>query len=39
MPALLTEWSKVAVSWWTREILGLHRNDFILAARTDEVAK
>ena len=34
-PALLTEWGKVAVSWWTHAIGGLHRNDFILAARTD----
>lgn len=34
-PALLTEWGKVTVSWWTHKIGGLHRNDFILAARTD----
>lgn len=38
-PALLTEWCKITVSWWTHKIKGLHRNDFILAARTDEVAK
>lgn len=39
-PALLTEWGKVTVRWWTHKIQGLHRNDFILAARTDdEVAK
>ncbi len=37
-PALLTEWGKVTVSWWTHKIRGLHRNDFIMAARTDEVA-
>ncbi len=35
-PALLTEWGKVTVNWWTHKINGLHRNDFILAARTDE---
>lgn len=36
-PALLLEWGRVTVSWWTHKIRGLHRNDFILAARTDEV--
>ena len=34
-PALLTEWGKVNVSWWTHKIKGLHKNDFIMAARTD----
>lgn len=34
-PALLTEWGKVQVSWWTHAIAGLHRNDFIMAAKTD----
>jgi 4a-hydroxytetrahydrobiopterin dehydratase len=34
-PALLTEWGKVTVTWWTHEIGGLHRNDFIMAAKTD----
>lgn len=34
-PALLTEWGKVTVTWWTHKIKGLHRNDFIMAARTD----
>ncbi|PMR68193.1 4a-hydroxytetrahydrobiopterin dehydratase [Halomonas heilongjiangensis] len=37
-PALLTEWGKVTVTWWSHEMKGLHKNDFILAARTDEVA-
>lgn len=37
-PALLTEWGQVTVTWWSHKIQGLHRNDFILAARTDEVA-
>ena len=35
-PALLTEWGSVKVSWWTHKIRGLHRNDLILAARTDQ---
>jgi 4a-hydroxytetrahydrobiopterin dehydratase len=34
-PALLTEWGKVTVTWWTHKIRGLHVNDFIMAARTD----
>ncbi len=36
-PALLTEWGKVTVSWWTHAIAGLHKNDFIMAAKTDEI--
>lgn len=36
-PALLTEWGKVTVSWWTHKIGGLHRNDFIMAAKTDQL--
>lgn len=36
-PQLVTEWGGVGVSWWTHKIRGLHRNDFIMAARTDEL--
>jgi 4a-hydroxytetrahydrobiopterin dehydratase len=36
-PAILTEWGKVTVTWWSHKIRGLHRNDLIMAARTDEV--
>jgi len=36
-PAILTEWGKVMVTWWTHKIKGLHKNDLIMAARTDEV--
>lgn len=36
-PAILTEWGKVTVSWWTHKIKGLHQNDFIMAAKTDEL--
>ena len=36
-PALLTEWGKVTVSWWTHKIKGLHRNDFIMAAKTNRL--
>jgi 4a-hydroxytetrahydrobiopterin dehydratase len=37
-PALLTEWGRVTVTWWTHKIRGLHRNDFIMAAKTDGLA-
>ena len=33
-PLIITEWGRVTVQWWTHSIGGLHRNDFILAART-----
>jgi 4a-hydroxytetrahydrobiopterin dehydratase len=36
-PAILTEWGRVKVSWWTHKIGGLHVNDFILAAKTDRL--
>jgi 4a-hydroxytetrahydrobiopterin dehydratase len=36
-PALLTEWGKVTVTWWTHKIAGLHRNDYIMAAKTDQL--
>lgn len=38
-PALLTEWGKVTVTWWTHKIRGLHRNDFIMASKTDALHK
>ncbi|PZO12211.1 MAG: 4a-hydroxytetrahydrobiopterin dehydratase [Leptolyngbya foveolarum] len=37
-PALLTEWGKVTVTWWTHAINGLHQNDFVMAAKTDAIA-
>jgi 4a-hydroxytetrahydrobiopterin dehydratase len=37
-PALLTEWGKVTITWYTYKIHGLHRNDFIMAAKTDALA-
>ena len=36
-PAILTEWGKVTVTWWSHNIRGLHKNDLIMAARTDQV--
>lgn len=37
-PALLTEWGKVTVTWWTHKIAGLHQNDFVMAAKTDKIS-
>ena len=34
-PGLFVEWGKVTVSWWSPSIKGLHRNDFVMAAKTD----
>lgn len=34
-PALLTEYGKTTVTWWTHKIKGLHRNDFVMAAKCD----
>jgi 4a-hydroxytetrahydrobiopterin dehydratase len=36
-PQLITEWGKVDVLWWSHIIGGLHVNDFIAAAKTDDV--
>lgn len=38
-PVLVTEWGRVTVTWWTHKIGGLHRNDFIMAAKTDQLYK
>jgi 4a-hydroxytetrahydrobiopterin dehydratase len=36
-PRLTTEWGKVGVTWWTHKIRNLHKNDFIMAAKTDRI--
>ena len=36
-PAILTEWGRVTVGLWTHKIRGLHRNDFIIAAKIDSL--
>ena len=38
-PRLVTEWGQVTVTWWTHAIRDLHRNDFIMAAKTDQSYK
>jgi 4a-hydroxytetrahydrobiopterin dehydratase len=35
-PAILTEWGKVTLTWWTHIIHGLHQNDFVSAAKTGQ---
>jgi len=34
-PDITLVWGKVGVETWTHKIKGLHRNDFILAAKTN----
>ena len=36
-PGILVEWGKVTVTWWSHSIKGLHRNDFVMAAKTDSL--
>ncbi|GAB4578562.1 MAG: 4a-hydroxytetrahydrobiopterin dehydratase [Anaerolineales bacterium] len=36
-PAILTEWGRVTVTFWTHFVKGLHLNDFIAAAKTDQL--
>jgi 4a-hydroxytetrahydrobiopterin dehydratase len=36
-PVLTVEARRVRVSWWTHAIGWLHRNDFIMAAKTDQI--
>ena len=36
-PLIVTEWGNVTVQWWTYAIRGLHKNDFIMAAKIDSL--
>jgi 4a-hydroxytetrahydrobiopterin dehydratase len=36
-PDIHLSWGKVRVETWTHKIKGLHRNDFILAAKSDRI--
>ena len=36
-PLIITEWGRVTVQWWSHKIKGLHNNDFIMAAKTEEL--
>src|SRR5258706_1615828 len=36
-PMIILEWGRVTIQWWTHVVKGLHKNDFIMAAKTDEL--
>jgi 4a-hydroxytetrahydrobiopterin dehydratase len=36
-PEIVTEWGRVTVTWWTHSVRDLHSNDFIMAAKTDDL--
>ena len=36
-PAVLTEWGKVKVSWWSHSLGGLSENDFEMAGKTSKL--
>ena len=36
-PKIIFEWGKVSLQWWSHKIEGLHTNDFICAAKSDEI--
>ena len=38
-PLIVLEWGRVTVQWWTHVVKGLHKNDFIMAAKTDAIYK
>ena len=37
-PEITLKWRKVTVIWWSHKIQGLHKNDFICAAKTDKLS-
>lgn len=37
-PDISFSWGWAKISWQTKKIKGLHENDFIMAAKTDELA-
>lgn len=34
-PVITLTWGEATVLWWTHAINGLHKNDFVMAARSD----
>ena len=36
-PVMVVEWGRVGVTWWTHTLNGVHRNDAIMAARSDQI--
>ena len=37
-PEIVTSYGQTTVRWWTHTVGGLHRNDFVMAARCDAIA-
>jgi 4a-hydroxytetrahydrobiopterin dehydratase len=38
-PLIITEWGRVTLNWWSHKIKGLHKNDFIMAAKINQLLK
>ncbi|PSN18900.1 4a-hydroxytetrahydrobiopterin dehydratase [filamentous cyanobacterium CCP5] len=36
-PVITLTWGEATVVWWTHAINGLHKNDFVMAARSDRL--
>ncbi len=36
-PLIELTWGRATIQWWTHNIKGLHQNDFIMAAKTDDM--
>jgi 4a-hydroxytetrahydrobiopterin dehydratase len=36
-PEITVKWGEATIVWWTHSVNGLHENDFILAAKTDDL--
>jgi len=37
-PQLIVDYSSLTVVWWSHKIKGLHKNDFIMAAKTSALS-
>lgn len=35
-PLIQLTWGSVTIEWWTHDVNGLHKNDFIMAAKTTQ---
>ena len=36
-PKIILEWGLVTLEWWSHKIKGLHKNDFICTAKSDQL--
>ena len=36
-PEMITEYQYLTVKWWSHSVGGLHMNDFIMAAKCDQI--